>query len=58
MVTLPAATAVTLPVLSTVAMAGLEDTHALLTAATPVPLNCAEPPIQRAAGVPLITGAA
>jgi len=56
-VVVPAATAVTRPVLFTVATPVLEDTHGVLAAAVPDPVSCEVLPIH-ALSVPVIVGKA
>ena len=55
MVVVPMASAVTSPVLSTVATAGVEDVHGVVTAGVADPVNCVVNPSDTAR-VPVIVG--
>ena len=55
MVVVPMVSAVTSPVLSTVATAGVEDVHGVVTAGVADPVNCVVNP-SHTARVPVIVG--
>jgi len=57
-VVVPLATPVTRPVLLTVATDVLDDTHGLLAAGVPLPVNCDVPPLAQVFNVPVMVGRA